>query len=322
MNKPSAADHSRIIRNISREIGFDFCGFSEVAALKDVLSGLENWLARGYHGKMDYMARNRELRTDPGLLVPGARSVISLLYNYYPARDLSREGEYKVAKYAYGEDYHKVLRKKLKLLMHRIRDEVGEIDGRVFVDSAPVMERQWAARAGLGWIGKNTLLLNRRLGSYFFIAELIVDIELEYDGPVKDYCGTCRRCLDACPTGAFPQPGVLDASRCISYFTIELREHIPPGLHEQFQNWIFGCDICQDVCPWNRFAKPHNEPDFDPSETLVGMRTSDWERLDEEEFLRIFENSALRRAGIAGLRRNITYVKKGPPAAGPEWIQT
>lgn len=317
MNKSSAADHSRIIRNISLELGFDFCGFSEVATLKDELSGLENWLARGYHGKMDYMARNRELRTDPGLLVPGARSVISLLYNYYPARDLAGEGEYKIAKYAYGEDYHKVLRKKLKLLMRRIRDEVGEIGGRVFVDSAPVMERQWAARAGLGWIGKNTLLLNRRLGSYFFIAELIVDLELEYDGPVKDYCGTCRRCLDACPTGALPQPGVLDASRCISYFTIELREDIPTGLHKQFQNWIFGCDICQDVCPWNRFAKPHNEPGFDPSETLVEMRASDWERMDEEYFRRIFENSALRRAGFAGLKRNITYVKKRPADGGP-----
>lgn len=278
---------------------------------------LGEWLGRGYQGGMSYLERNRDLRTDPRLLVPGARSVISLLYNYKPTKDLADNGSYKVARYAYGEDYHQVLRDLLKTLLQRIREEIGEVEGRGFTDSAPVMERQWAARAGLGWLGKNTLLLNRNLGSYFFIAELITDLELAYDGPVRDYCGTCTRCLDACPTKAFPQPGVLDASRCISYFTIELREAIPEGFEGRFDDWIFGCDICQEVCPWNRFARPHVQPRFQPNEALVVMSKKDWEELGDVTFRKHFGSSALMRTGLAGLKRNIAYVKKRPAEGGP-----
>jgi epoxyqueuosine reductase len=318
LSRLSPQQYSERIRRISRELGFDYCGFARAEALEEESAKLDEWLGRGYQGSMSYLERNRDLRTDPRALVPGARSVISLLYNYKPAADLAGNGSYKVAKYAYGEDYHRVLRGLLKTLLQRIREEIGEVEGRGFVDSAPVMERQWAARGGLGWIGKNTLLLNRNLGSYFFIAELITDLELEYDGPIRDYCGTCTRCLDACPTEAFPQPGVLDASRCISYFTIELREAIPDGFEGRFDDWIFGCDICQDVCPWNRFARPHAQPRFEPKEALVVMSKKDWEELGDVTFRNYFGSSALMRTGLTGLKRNIAHVKKRPAEGGPD----
>lgn len=259
---------------------------------------------------MSYMANHFDKRLDPTQLVPGARSVVSLLYNYYPKEDLAEEGGIKIAKYAYGKDYHLVIKDKLKTFLERLKVEIGEVNGRAFVDSAPVMERQWAQMAGLGWLGKNGLLLNKDMGSFFFIAELIIDLELEYDAPVTDHCGTCTRCLDACPTEAIVQPGVVDGSRCISYFTIELKPDntIDPDL--DFQNWTFGCDICQDVCPWNRHAKPHMEPEFEPSGELVDLVKSGWQDLTAETFNKIFRNSAVKRTKYAGLRRNLEYLEK------------
>jgi epoxyqueuosine reductase len=242
--------------------------------------------------------------------VPGARSVISLIYNYFPPRDLANEGEYKIAKYAYGEDYHFVVKDKLKTFLDEIRQEVGEVNGRVFVDSAPVMERAWAKKSGLGWIGKNSLLLNREMGSFFFLAEMIIDLELVYDGPVRDYCGTCTACMDACPTDAITEPYVVDGSKCISYFTIELKEEIPADVSGKFENWIFGCDICQDVCPWNSFAKPHGEQRFAPHPDLEKMRKQEWVELTEEVFEKIFKHSPVKRTKLTGLKRNIGFLKE------------
>jgi epoxyqueuosine reductase len=256
----SIDNHTFFIKQKAKELGFSFCGISKAAFLEEEAPRLEEWLKRNYQGKMSYLENHFDKRLDPTLLVPGAKSVISLLYNYSPAKDLSQPGEYKIAKYAYGEDYHFVIKDKLKEFVAAIRENIGDVQGRAFVDSAPVMERAWAQKSGIGWIGKNSLLLNREMGSFFFIAELIVDLELNYDGPTKDYCGTCTACMDACPTDAIPEPFVVDASKCISYFTIELKEEIPAEVKGKFENWIFGCDICQDVCPWNRFAKPHQEP--------------------------------------------------------------
>jgi epoxyqueuosine reductase len=244
------------------------------------------------------------------LLVPGAKSVISLLYNYYPEQDLAQGSHLKIAKYAYGEDYHFVVKDKLKLLFEAIEENIGEVSGRVFVDSAPVMERAWAQKSGLGWIGKNSLLLNRSMGSFFFLAEVIIDLDLEYDGPVKDYCGTCTACMDACPTEAIPEPYVVDGSKCISYFTIELKDEIPSDVQGKLGNWVFGCDICQDVCPWNSFAKPHSESRFLPSEDLKKLKTSEWKELTEDVFEKIFKHSPLKRTKHAGLKRNIEFVLK------------
>lgn len=248
-------------------------------------------------------------RLDPSVLVPGAKSVISLVYNYFPKNDLAREGSLKIAKYAYGEDYHIVVKEKLRSLVEHIREKIGDIHGRAFVDSAPVMERAWAQRSGLGWIGKNSLLLNRSMGSFFFLAELIVDLELEYDGPVKDYCGSCTACIDACPTGAIPEPYVVDGSKCISYFTIELKEEIPSDVKGKFENWIFGCDICQNVCPWNRFSKPHHESRFDPRPDLQNMTSEEWLEISEEVFRKLFKKSPLKRAKLEGIKRNVRFIK-------------
>jgi epoxyqueuosine reductase len=256
---------------------------------------------------MSYLENHFDKRLDPTLLVPGAKSVISLVYNYYPKKDLG--GELKIAKYAYGEDYHHVIKEKLADFMSRIEDEIGQVNGRVFVDSAPVMERAWAQRSGLGWIGKNSLLLNRSMGSFFFLAEIILDLELEYDGPVKDYCGSCTACIDACPTEAIPEPYVVDGSKCISYFTIELKGAMDQKQDpSSFDNWIFGCDICQDVCPWNRFAKPNDEPRFDPREEL-NMTANEWKEMTQEVFENIFARSAVKRTKFEGLKRNINFVK-------------
>jgi epoxyqueuosine reductase len=259
---------------------------------------------------MGYMERHFDKRVDPTRLVPGAKSVVSLIFNYFPSTDLAQEGTLKIAKYAYGEDYHFVIRERLKQLLETLREKIGDINGRAFVDSAPVMERTWAARAGLGWTGKNTLLLNRTMGSFFFLAELIIDLDLEYDSPAKDYCGTCTACMDACPTNAIPEPYVVDGSRCISYYTIELREEIPQEAGDEFDNWIFGCDICQDVCPWNRFARPHSEPRLDPSEPLKEIIRQDWKDITQETFEAVFGRSALKRAGFEGLMRNIAHVRQ------------
>ena len=300
---------THFIKSKAKSLGFSYCGVARAEFLKDEAPRLEEWLARGYHGKMSYLENYFDKRLDPTLLVPGAKSVVSLIYNYFPKKDLARENEFKVAKYAYGEDYHFVVKDKLKILLEDIRTEIGQVSGRAFVDSAPVMERAWARNAGSGWIGKNSLLLNREMGSFFFLAELIIDLELEYDGPLKDYCGTCTACMDACPTDAIAEPFVVDGSKCISYFTIELKEEIPAEVKGKFENWIFGCDICQDVCPWNRFAKANQETRFDPSAEMENFSRKEWLELTDEVFDLVFKNSPLKRSKIAGLKRNIKFAE-------------
>ncbi len=287
------------------------CGVAKARYLEEEAPKLERWLNQNYQGEMAWLANHFDKRLDPSKLVPGAKSVISLLFNYYPEQKQEDPQAPKIAKYAYGEDYHFVLKRKLKDLVQFIQTEIGEIDGRVFVDSAPVMERKWAQEAGLGWQGKNTLLLNKKEGSFFFLAELILDLELEYDSPMQtDHCGTCTRCIDACPTDAILQPNLLDATKCISYLTIELKDSIPQEFKGKMENWAFGCDICQDVCPWNRFSKPHQEPAFNPHPDLLGMSSGDWKELSEEVFRELFRKSAVKRTKYLGLQRNLKFIRK------------
>jgi epoxyqueuosine reductase len=304
----STSRYSQFIKSEAKRLGFLSCGISKAGFLEDEAPRLEQWLREYRHGEMRYMENHFDKRLDPRLLVPGAKSVVSLLYNYFPSTT-QREDTYKISKYAYGEDYHYVVKRKLRQLLARIQEEIGAVDGRVFVDSAPVLDKAWAARSGLGWIGKNSNLLTKEVGSYYFIAELILDLELDYDGPVTDHCGTCTACIDACPTDAIVKPYVVDGSRCISYFTIELKNELPADLGMDFDDWIFGCDICQDVCPWNRFATPHKEPDFEPKPELLTNSRRDWEELTEDVFKRVFDGSAVERTKFSGLKRNITYVK-------------
>jgi len=301
---------TQLIKSLATELGFSYCGISKAEFLADEAPRLEEWLKRNYQGKMSYLENHFDKRLDPTLLVPGAKSVVSLIYNYYPEKDLAKENSdgLKVAKYAYGEDYHQVVKDKLKIFLQRIRQEVGHVEGRAFVDSAPVHERAWAKKSGLGWIGKNSLLLNRSMGSFFFLAELIIDLALEYDGPIKDYCGTCTACMDACPTDAIPEPYLVDGSKCISYFTIELKEEIPNSVKGKFENWIFGCDICQDVCPWNSFSKAHMEPRFTPPAALEDMTRKDWLEITEEVFQKLFPKSPVKRTRYEGLKRNIDFL--------------
>lgn len=308
MNETTRIHHTHTLKEQAKALGFDFCGVARAEFLEEEAPRLEAWLQQGKHGAMRYMENHFDKRLDPAKLVEGAKSVVTLMYNYYPEQDLARNDTYQIAKYAYGEDYHFVIKRKLHQLLDFLRNKVGEVHGRAFVDSAPVMERAWAQRSGVGWIGKNSLLLNKQRGSFFFLAELIIDLDLIYDGPVPDYCGTCTRCLDACPTDAIPEPYVVDASRCISYFTIELRDAIPESMQGKFADWIFGCDICQDVCPWNRHAKPHNEPAFEPHPDLKKMDKRDWHEITEEVFRKVFKKSAVKRTKLSGLRRNIAFV--------------
>lgn len=305
----STISNTQFIKQAAADLGFNFCGISKAEFLKDEAPRLEEWLRRQYQGKMSYLENYFDKRLDPTLLVPGAKSVVSLIYNYYPKKDLARDGEYKIAKYAYGEDYHFVVKEKLKLLLEQIQQAIGEVHGRAFVDSAPVMERAWAQRSGIGWIGKNSLLLNREMGSFFFIAEVIIDLPLEYDEPVKDYCGTCTACLDACPTDAITESHVVDGSKCISYFTIELKEAIPADVKGKFENWIFGCDICQDVCPWNSFSRPHQEERFEPKKELGEFSKADWQEITADVFDQVFGKSAVKRTKLEGLKRNILFVR-------------
>ncbi len=300
--------YTDVVKSTATELGFSFCGISRAEFLEREAPRMEEWLSRGYQGKMSYLENHFDKRLDPTLLVPGARSVISLIYNYFPSEDLPKESQLKIAKYAYGEDYHFVVKDKLKLFLDIIREEIGDVAGRAFVDSAPILERAWAERSGLGWVGKNSLLLNREMGSFFFLAELILDLELEYDGAAKDYCGSCTACMDACPTDAITEPYVVDGSKCISYFTIELKEEIPAEVKGKFDNWIFGCDICQDVCPWNRFSTPHHEVRFEPNAGLASMTKQDWIEITEEVFQKTFLKSAVSRTKFSGLKRNISFV--------------
>jgi len=309
-NKQTKEHRTNQVKRLALEEGFDFCGIAKAEFMEDQAKPLENWLKSGKHGKMGYMEGHFDKRLDPTKLVPGAKSIITLLYNHYPPKELPKKKNYHIARYAYGKDYHMVIKSKMKTLLENIRDEIGDISGRYFVDSAPVMERAWAQRSGAGWIGKNSLLLTKGGGSYYFIAELIVDLELIPDGPIADYCGTCTRCIDSCPTDAIT-PYQVDGSKCISYFTIELKEQeaIPESMTGKFNNWIFGCDICQEVCPWNRFSVPHSEPEFIPVDDLFEMDQDEWELLDQQQYRDLFKGSAVKRARFEGLKRNIRFVK-------------
>lgn len=302
--------NASIIKSTAKALGFDFCGIAKAGFLEDEAPKLEEWLNRNYQGQMGYLANHFDKRLDPTKLVEGAKTVISLVYNYYPKEQLpSGKSDIKLAKYAYGEDYHFVIREKLNQFLETLRKEIGEIDGRGFVDSAPVMERQWAEKAGLGWRGKNSLLLNRGMGSFYFLSELIIDLEVTPDPPMtKDFCGTCTACIDACPTDAIVDNGVIDGSRCISYLTIELKDAIPNEFKEKMENWAFGCDICQDVCPWNRFSKPNQEQRFDPNDELKNFSNTDWQEITEETFGKIFKKSALKRTKLAGIKRNVDFL--------------
>jgi len=301
---------SQLLKKEAASLGFDFCGISKADFLEEEAPRLEHWLNQQMHGQMSYMANHFDKRLDPRKLVEGAQSVVSLMYNYYPERELNEKQYYKLSKYAYGKDYHKVIRKKLKQLLRNLNEQIGEIHGRAFVDSAPVLEKAWAQKSGLGWVGKNANLISKGHGSFFFLAELIIDIPLEPDTPTKDYCGTCTKCIEACPTDAITSPYVVDGSKCISYFTIELKEAIPQEVKGKFENWMFGCDICQDVCPWNRFSTPTHEPAFSQKEALNHMTKGDWEEITEELFDALFESSAVKRTKLKGLKRNIGFLKE------------
>ena len=301
-------DYSQLIKTEAKKLGFLSCGISKAEFLEDEAPRLERWLKDGKHGKMTYMENHFDKRLDPRLLVPDAKSIISLLLNYYSPLD-QLDGAPKISKYAYGKDYHHVIKDKLKQLFQIINNKIGEVSGRVFVDSAPVMEKSWAVRSGLGWQGKNTNLISKKAGSFFFIAELIVDLELEYDTPVTDHCGTCTACIDACPTEALT-PYHIDASKCISYLTIELKDQIPTAFKNKMDDWAFGCDVCQDVCPWNRFSKQHNEPLFSPNSEVINYTQKNWEEITQETFNIIFKNSAIKRTGFKGFKRNISFLKE------------
>ena len=305
---PNKSRNTVFIKAEAERLGFMSCGISKAGFLEEEAPRLEKWLKEGRHGEMRYMENHFDKRLDPTKLVEGSKSVISLLLNYFP-EEKQRDDSYKISKYAYGTDYHFVIKDKLKKLMQFIQEEIGEVDGRAFVDSAPVLDKAWAAKSGLGWIGKNSNLLSKKTGSFFFIAELIVDLDLDYDAPVTDHCGSCTACIDACPTQAIVEPYKVDGSKCISYFTIELKEELPQEMKGKFDDWMFGCDVCQDVCPWNRFSKAHNEPLFDPNPDLMRMTKQDWEEITEDVFRKVFKKSPVKRTKFSGLTRNIDFLK-------------
>lgn len=299
------------IKQKASELGFFYCGFSKAEFLEEEAPKLESWLNQNYHGKMSYMSNHFDLRLDPRKLVPGAKSVISLLFNYSPIDGQKDPDAPKISKYAYGEDYHFIIKERLFELFDYTKTLIGDIDGRVFVDSAPVMDKVWAKKSGLGWIGKNTNLIHPREGSFFFIAEMIIDVQFEPDGPIKDYCGTCTKCIDECPTDAILEPYLIDGSKCISYLTIELKDEIIPSeFKDKMDNWAFGCDVCQDVCPWNRFSKPSNESRFQ-NPKLLNLSKKEWEDLSKEFYDELFKKSAVKRTKYAGLKRNLKFIGFG-----------
>lgn len=302
------AEHTQFIKSEAVRLGFLSCGIAKAGFLENEAPRLENWLNNNSHGKMSYMEKNFDKRLDPTLLVDGAKTVVSLLLNYYP-QQFQNLDSYKISKYAYAQDYHFVIKEKLKELLFSIQSNIGEVAGRAFVDSAPVLDKAWAAKSGLGWIGKNSNLLTQKVGSFYFIAELIIDLDLDYDNATTDHCGSCTACLDACPTDAIVAPYVVDGSKCISYFTIELKENIPAEMKGKFDDWAFGCDICQDVCPWNKFSKAHNEPLFNTNPDLLSMSKRDWDEITEETFKAVFKSSPLKRTKFEGLKRNIEFLK-------------
>ena len=302
--------NSEIIKREAQRLGFSYIGFSPAQFLEEEAPRLENWLRQEMHGSMSYMENYFDKRLDPSKLVPGAKSVVTLLYNYYTDKTQKNKDAPRISKYAFGTDYHFVLKRKLKELLHFMEENIGAVNGRAFVDSAPVLEKAWAKKSGVGWVGKNSNIIHPKSGSFFFLAEMIVDLPLEYDGPIKDYCGSCTACIDACPTEAITEPYVVDGSKCISYFTIELKDEvIPKEMKGKFENWAFGCDICQDVCPWNRFSKRHNETQFEPKEQLLNMTKNEWEEITEDVFQTLFQHSPVKRAKLKGLKRNIAFLK-------------
>ena len=305
------AENTELIKKTALNLGFDYCGIAKAQPLDEDARRLEKWLNKGMHGTMQYMENHFDLRVNPARLVPGAKSVITLLKNYFPG-ETQLEGSPRISKYAFGNDYHEVIRDQLKLFLSTIKEKIGEVHGRGFVDSAPVLERSWAQKSGMGWIGKNGNLINKQSGSFYFIATLITDLPLLYDDPfAKDYCGTCTRCIDACPTDAILPDRVIDGSKCISYFTIELKEMIiPEEVKGKFENWMFGCDTCQDVCPWNRFSKPHHENAFKPIPAILDLTTEEWEAMTEESFKKVFKDSPLKRAKFAGIKRNLQFINR------------
>lgn len=301
--------YTKLIKEESKRLGFLSCGISKAGFLEEEAPRLEKWLNKNRHGQMRYMENHFDKRLNPTLLVDDGKSVISLLLNYYPS-DFQNSDSYKISKYAYGQDYHFVIKDKLKELLHFIKTEIGEVSGRAFVDSAPVLEKAWAAKSGLGWIGKNSNLITQKVGSFYFIAELIIDLELEYDSATTDHCGSCTACIDACPTEAIVAPYEVDGSKCISYFTIELKDNLPQEMKGKFDDWMFGCDVCQDVCPWNRFATPTIEKVFTPNQEIFDFAKKDWEEITQETFNKVFKNSAVKRTKYEGLLRNINFLKK------------
>ncbi|WP_299216239.1 tRNA epoxyqueuosine(34) reductase QueG [uncultured Dokdonia sp.] len=301
--------HTAFIKAEAKRLGFMSCGISKAGFLEEEAPRLEQWLKANMHGEMQYMENHFDKRLDPTKLVEGSKSVISLLLNYYPSETQNKDS-YKISKYAYGTDYHFVIKDKLKELLYSIQTEIGEVHGRAFVDSAPVLDKAWAVKSGLGWMGKHSNVLSKKAGSFYFIAELIIDLDLEYDTPVTDHCGSCTACIDACPTQAIVEPYKVDGSKCISYFTIELKEAIPTSVKGSFDDWMFGCDVCQDVCPWNRFSTSHKEPLFDPNPKLLSYTKKDWEEITQEVFSEIFKKSAVKRTKYSGLQRNIQFLKK------------
>lgn len=302
--------YTKWVKDEASRLGFSACGISKATFLEEEAPRLEKWLQNNYHGSMYYMENHFDKRLDPRQLVPGAKSVISLLYNYYPA-ELQVKDSYQISKYAYGEDYHHVIKNKLHEMVASMQTVFGDFQARVFTDSAPIMERSWAQKSGLGWLGKHSLLINKTKGSFFFLAEIILDLEFNYDQPFKtDHCGSCTRCIDACPTEAILPNNTIDGSKCISYFTIESKDEIPTAFKNTFENWAFGCDICQDVCPWNRFSQPHQEPKFNPDERLLKFTKNEWEEITEDVFKEIFRRSAVKRTKFKGLQRNIRFLKK------------
>lgn len=300
--------YSQLIKAESKRLGFLSCGISKAEFLEEEAPRLESWLNKNHHGQMSFMENHFDKRLNPKLLVDDSKSVISLLLNYFPSEEQNSDS-YKISKYAYGQDYHFVIKEKLKELLHTIQSKIGDVSGRAFVDSAPVLDKAWAAKSGLGWIGKNSNLITEKVGSFYFIAELIIDLELEYDYPTTDHCGTCTACIDACPTDAIVAPYVVDGSKCISYFTIELKDNLSIEMKGKFDDWTFGCDVCQDVCPWNRFSKPHNEPLFNPNPELLSFSKKDWEEITNDTFNKVFKNSAVKRTKFEGFKRNINFLK-------------
>jgi len=301
--------YTKSIKEEAKRLGFLSCGISKAGFLEKEAPRLEDWLNKNRNGQMSYMENHFDKRLNPILLVDDAKSVISLLLNYYPS-EFQNPDSYKISKYAYGQDYHFVIKQKLKELLGFIQTEIGEVSGRAFVDSAPVLDKAWAAKSGLGWIGKNTNLITQKVGSFYFIAELIVDLELEYDVSTTDHCGSCTACIDACPTEAIVEPYIVDGSKCISYFTIELKDNLPTELKDKFDDWAFGCDVCQDVCPWNKFSKPLNEPLLKPNDSILNFSKKDWEEITTETFNKVFKNSAVKRTKIEGFKRNINFLKQ------------